>query len=1336
MKKNKLYTVNKYNKNLFYDGGLAVPVSLPSSIHGIDTPYSVSPGVSSLASLAGGIDLPTSLSYSGPQVTLSGTQKFNATTNNLFPEGSASLGALGAASTLVNQLGNKFISDGYNAGGVGNGIATAGQMVGNIVGQINPVAGVIVNAASGIVGGLTNRTFGTKKNEKNISAIQNNTSALRDAGSQLASASTNDAVLNAAGNMGTTSNFATTDLVKGGWAKSAKRKARKQGQRYINAEDAAFAVQNHGLLTGAENADANQDSTAMSNYIYAMGGKKTKGQRRAKKFLDWMTTPGLKYIIEEAKKPSSQREAPEWINYNLQDIWNAVTGKSDNSKKRIEPTPGEFGGGEFGGGGYGTKFGEEWLPTNEVKRDTIWLPIEETFNDAFGRARRAGLPKFTFDEKEYTTELGDNPDNYEAGQKRTQVVGAIPIPVEYNKKGAKRASDMTDEEFNAAMAERNAELKAFGGSMDVLDYGLAMDYLTMKNKQIDSKNKMAGISPESPLMNTFGEGGIEIKHPGRLTRLKERTGKTEAELWAEGRPDVRKMITFARNSRKWSKALGGQIHRDGVTVPDNVFCGGGKMFALGGDIQMNGADFTNGATHIDAGGSHESNPNEGIQVGVDPQGTPNLVEEGEVIFNDYVYSNRISCDEETKRKFRISKKRDITYADLAKSLEKESLERPNDPISKAALQNQMADLADQQERQKQEMEAQKAREAFGALSPEEQVAVMQQMSAQEQAAQEQAAQEQAMQEQATAQQQQIAPEEAAMMQEQMADGSQAMIGESPQINAYGGNLYPNGGKLMEALGFHTKGDFEKWLKENGIKETDIPSDLKSNAAWLKAIATKSPVLADVISRGYDFGDYVPNASGNLSFDDDRGNWDAQTVQGWWDSEDPAWKQVIAAHPELTKETKLTKEQLADYLRNTEAFKKGTKWLEDSEDNRLAYLQRIINNPNAPKKAKEYAMRYADANGWKEGAARDYKTIFDNPSGRAANPGTYWKTPLEVARERQIKNLVQNSDGVWEEVVGEIPKDWMQRTYNWSDPTNDYIYNYYKKPPVVEESTLADSAGNPAMTVPEEIAAAKEWRNQGTSGNSEDENEPRHRAEWLRYAGLLGPAVGLGMQALGIGKPDTKAFDAVLEAYDNNPGGWADYKTIGDYLTYRPMDVWAEQNRLNANARATGRAIQNNAAPIGTQMAGLLANDYNNQIASGELYRKGLEYNDALREKTATFNRGTNQFNAEAFNRAALTNAEIANRNRQVRAQLGMQAAAQKADMNAGWYKGIYGNIAGLFNGISEIGRENGLWNMASRGAADGVYGVMSDRTHTSEPYIKKEKESKGGKIKRKKGLTF
>ena len=287
--------------------------------------------------------------------------------------------------------------------------------------------------------------------------------------------------------------------------------------------------------------------------------------------------------------------------------------------------------------------------------------------------------------------------------------------------------------------------------------------------------------------------------------------------------------------------------------------------------------------------------------------------------------------------------------------------------------------------------------------------------------------------------------------------------------------------------------------------------------------------------------------------------------------------------------------------------------------------------------------------------------------------------------------------------------------------------------------LINAAGNNTTSTPETIAAAKDWRAQdvatknGQAGIGFHKIDPRYRPEWLRYAGLLGPAVGLGMQALGLGKPNTKSLDAVLEAYDKNPGGWVDYQTIGDYLRYRPMDVWAQQNRMNANSRATDRTIQNNSGPLGTQIAGLVANNYVNQIGNANLGRQSLEYNDNKLLNVANFNKDTNKTNATAFNQAEIANAEIKNRKRQLMAQLGMQAAMQKADMNAGWYNGIYGNVAGLFRGIGELGRENGLWNMASESAADDVYGILGD-SNTGKRYTRQG--SKGGKLKRKKGLTF
>lgn len=119
----------------------------------------------------------------------------------------------------------------------------------------------------------------------------------------------------------------------------------------------------------------------------------------------------------------------------------------------------------------------------------------------------------------------------------------------------------------------------------------------------------------------------------------------------------------------------------------------GIQHAYGGDMRFTG-DFTNGVTLINEGGTHEENPYEGVLLGVDHEGTPNLVEEGEVIFNDYVFSNRLKPTKEFKKNFKIS---GDTFADAAKYIQKESEERPNDPISKRGLEFLMNELTKEQE---------------------------------------------------------------------------------------------------------------------------------------------------------------------------------------------------------------------------------------------------------------------------------------------------------------------------------------------------------------------------------------------------------------------------------------------------------------------------------------------------------------------------------------------------------------------------------------------------------------------------------------------------------------
>lgn len=121
---------------------------------------------------------------------------------------------------------------------------------------------------------------------------------------------------------------------------------------------------------------------------------------------------------------------------------------------------------------------------------------------------------------------------------------------------------------------------------------------------------------------------------------------------------------------------------------------GGPLFAYGG--QTHGSDFTNGLMFINNGGTHESNPYEGVPISMDQEGNPNLVEEGEVIWNDYVFSNRLKVPKSIQKKYKLGK-REMTFANAVDKLSKESEERPNDPISIKGLENVLMNMAIEQE---------------------------------------------------------------------------------------------------------------------------------------------------------------------------------------------------------------------------------------------------------------------------------------------------------------------------------------------------------------------------------------------------------------------------------------------------------------------------------------------------------------------------------------------------------------------------------------------------------------------------------------------------------------
>lgn len=492
----------------------------------------------------------------------------------------------------------------------------------------------------------------------------------------------------------------------------------------------------------------------------------------------------------------------------------------------------------------------------------------------------------------------------------------------------------------------------------------------------------------SPFGNTFADGGnIHIKPSkrGTFTAAAKKHGKSVQSFASQVlankenySPAMVKKANFARNAAKWH--------------------------SFGGDLNTNGGDFSNGLIMIGNGGTHEENPMEGVQMGMDAQGIPNLVEEGEVIFNDYVFSDRMNVPNSMRSSLGLSKGKNLTFAKAAKKLSKEAEERPNDPISRRGLFDSMFKLQQVQESLRQ----------------------------------------------------------------------QDQEGNSGVQYAHGGRM----GILFDGPG--------------------------PDADFL-----------NLSRKAHLFGDSVPDQT----------------------------------------------------------------------------------STTAP-------------------------SIYDN-------------------------NGILTPEGL---------------TYSRASH----------------------------LGVPIEDIQAAESINKGTN---DEPNDKKFDLTALRYAPIIGAAIGLGQNIFS--KPDYSSSDAILNAASEagryTPVG---FNPLGDYLTYRPFDRNYYINKLNAQSGATRRAIVNQSAGNrATALAGLLAADYNAQGKLGDLARQAEEYNLGQRERVATFNRGTNQFNSEMGLKAAMANQEAALKARSQRLSGVAQAMTVRDAVDARRGASMSANLTNFFNSLGDIGREEYARNM-------------------------------------------
>ncbi len=706
-----------------------------------------------------------------------------------------------------------------------------------------------------------------------------------------------------------------------------------------------------------------------------------------------------------------------------------------------------------------------------------------------------------------------------------------------------------------------------------------------------------------------------------------------------------------------------------------------RLKAFGGELGTNGTDFTNGLLWISEGGTHEDNPIDGVPMGLDAEGIPNLVEEGETVYNDYVFSDRMMVPDFMYKELGlggiIKKKgrKGMSFADASKKLAQESEQRPNDPISQAGLSASLSKLAEVQEteRMRKQMEEYVGLDEYACGGKMEHrfdlggLAWIKKNHPEIKS-----------------------PEAVAKALENMMQSNR-------------GNFYRNGkwdfdvawGNMTHPKMFTSDEDvFNQWVKHGLDRKT---------AFDLSHAMPKEPKNSDlrleyqrkVEARNKEFERLVTNAEKprSVKYKDNAGNLHA-TREEAIAADDAARKQKIAAQQTPVFQNPDTYTPSPTQLMST----KG-KYADEVERRRAAYQE-------AAKKSQAQVDATVQLSNTPSQTTSTQAPAGTKVQGSQGGSGNASK----------IGNVNSNRDyGLLEAIKFDPHEDEVREALGFG-----------QQQPVIDEATRQRIAmdGYQPEVRPEDAAAIDIL----SGGNGSGTYTPKKYDTWMRYA----PAVGAGLMTmtdlLGLtNKPDYTYADKLEAAA--NAAAYAPHieaEPIGNYLRYNPMDIWYKQNELNAQSRATDRAILNSGTNQGSKEAALLASGYNSQLASGNLYRQALEYNDAQRQAVENFNRGTNMFNSQMGLEADMANA----RYRQQAQQLGLSGLAQAAalrdsiDQRVGAAKAA--NLSNFLTSLGNIGRENFAmnqinWDRSRRyyGSLDGTSGYKSSGKY-------------GGKIRKRK----
>lgn len=719
--------------------------------------------------------------------------------------------------------------------------------------------------------------------------------------------------------------------------------------------------------------------------------------------------------------------------------------------------------------------------------------------------------------------------------------------------------------------------------------------------------------------------------------------------------------------------------------------------AMGGPLFTHGSDFSDDLTRVDAGGSHESNPLGGVPAGVDPQGVPNLVEEGETIWDngdeEYVFSKRLKAPKSLVKEFGLGGgKKGLSYSEAARRISEKSgaTLRPNDPISRRTKDDQLAQLEDSQEQKRADIKKRELLNALSQMSPEE----LQGMFAPQQGM----------------------PMEASVPPQ---GGMEEPLMQEP---VQGGGMYKPVGIQEFAFG----GPAHILSGKNGES---------------KKVTTETYIPRSNQERPLSIDEYATRGSGNGS-SSARRRIGTTNVEGPWSDQ---WGKY--ALPGVQRYFNNLIEQYNNA--GSDAEKQAIRKQAIDTVNKIQsgyrdiYNQFNENGVTYSDAVRAHQQAFSDVGGNYGFNGIDDDLIYgytgrtnDNAKGSFAPDGLYgWRTAL--------RNFGSTASGDTPKVIAELAD---KLDLDWT-PTMDYgksgnkLYTLSERQRGTTPNPVSTDTGLTGITP--ETPVDRETKNTikkiaGKSVNPQTEQVTRQQLDmlptWMRYA----PIVGSGLSVLGsvFDNPDYSDYEGLVGAARRLGRPVAiPVETIGNRLRRNPFDERLAVNQANNNFLAGVRGTMDTAG--GNRAYRQFANNllaYNNQGALSDIAGKSYLANrqDAL--QTADFNRGTDMYNANAINQRNLAQAQL-NSNREQAGFNALLGATQALD-NARRYdeQFVDADLTGLLEGLGRLGKENASINMIRSLANEGVrdYAIGRNGEVSFIPGSGYRVIKNGGKIKTKK----